>query len=438
MFTAAISKYEKSGHSVRDAIELSGAFDGITRGDSVFVKPNIVLWTMKAVYPKWGVITTSVVMEEVVACLSDLGVGQIIIGEGIITLDPDDKETPEDAFRKLGYYELQKRYGAEPLNIMERPFDKVEVADDMNLWISRDAREADKIVNVPVLKTHAQAKVSLAMKNIKGLLNMPSRKKCHATDPSRPLDYWISTLPGILPPAVAVIDGIYTLERGPSPEGKARRSDIIIASKDLLTADMVGASVLGHEPADVPSLFIAAEEAGRPVDLSDINVRGVAIESVASFHKYDFPYNENGTLHGKMEKMGIEGLSFRKFDSTLCTYCSLVNGAMLTAIMMAWKGEPWDNVEVLTGKVMDPEPGMNHTVLVGQCMCNRHKDNPDIKNAIMVPGCPPDPLEAGKALQRAGIDVNMAIFENIEPGLGFLMQKYTDKPEFEESFYTLV
>ena len=41
----------------------------------------------------------------------------------------------------------------------------------------------------------------------------------------------------------------------------------------------------------------------------------------------------------------------------MCTYCSLVNGLMLSAIRFAWKGEPWGDVEILNGKSMQPTPG---------------------------------------------------------------------------------
>ncbi len=436
-YKAAITQYSENNESIKKAIELSGAFNSIKAGDRVFVKPNIVLWTMKATFPKWGVITTSRVIEEIVSYLSDLKVGSIVIGEGIITFKEGDLETPRHAFESLGYNKIRERFGVEILNIFDRPFDRVKVDERLNLWVSKDARESDVIVDVPVLKTHAQAMVSLSMKNLKGLLNIASRKKCHSEDMDYPLDYWISSLPGIFPPIVSVIDGIYTLEKGPALDGKARRSEIVIASNDILTADMVGAKILGHEPSIVPHIALAAKKAGRPADLSDIEIMGESIDSLSSYHEYDFPYTDDEKLHRKMEKMGIQGLTYRKFDSTLCTYCSIVNGAIITAIMAAWKGEPWDNVEILTGKIMEPEPGNNKTVLLGQCMCSKHKDNPVIKETIEIPGCPPDPEKAAEALLKAGIDVNPAIFQNIEPGLGFMMQKYRDKPEFKEEFFTV-
>ena len=57
-----------------------------------------------------------------------------------------------------------------------------------------------------------------------------------------------------------------------------------------------------------------------------------------------------------MDKMGIQGLSYYKYDLSLCTYCSGMTRTILAAIAKAWKGEPWDDVEILSGKVMTPSP----------------------------------------------------------------------------------
>ena len=121
----------------------------------------------------------------------------------------------------------------------------------------------------------------------------------------------------------------------------------------------------------------------------------------------------------------------------MCTYCSGITGAVLTAISMAWKGQPWDDVEVLTGKQMSPRPGKKKTILLGQCMCKLHKDNPDIQEAIRVDGCPPDPKAVVAAFHQAGIAVDPNIIENYEQLPGFLMARYKDKPEFDEGFFRI-
>jgi hypothetical protein len=67
----------------------------------VFVKPNIVFWTRAVPFPKWGVITTTRVVEDMIVLLKERGIDDITIGEGMVTMTPGDLETPAHAFETL-------------------------------------------------------------------------------------------------------------------------------------------------------------------------------------------------------------------------------------------------------------------------------------------------------------------------------------------------
>jgi hypothetical protein len=136
--------------------------------------------------------------------------------------------------------------------------------------------------------------------------------------------------------------------------------------------------------------------------------------------------------------MGVKGLSYRKYDDTICTYCSGLSSVILMAIAMAWRGEPWDEIEILTGKVMKPTPGKRKTILIGNCMYKANRDDANIKEMIAAKGCPPDLKGILEALQRAGIDVSPAFFKDMDMAAGYFMKKYEGKPEFEESFFKIV
>jgi uncharacterized protein (DUF362 family) len=436
-FTAAIVRYEQPLESVRRAVELSRGLDRLPAGAKVFIKPNIVFWTRVVPFPKWGVITTSRVVEDLVVLLKERGIDDITIGEGTVTMNPKDTETPAHAFETLGYRQLTKRYGVKCLNVFERPFRKVDLEEGVHLQFSADFLDSDFIVDLPVLKTHNQAVVSLGIKNLKGVLNIASRKKCHSADPQKDLNYLIARLPERIPPVFALLDGIYTNERGPSFDGKIRRTNVLVASADLLSADLVGARVLGYEPAEVPHLVHAARNQGRPLDLSDIALTGEPLEAVASRHEYDFAYvsGESGTMPVPLAKEGLQGITYHKYDLSMCTYCSGINGLLLTAIRQAWKGRPWDEIEVLTGKMMKPTPGKKKTILIGQCIYEANKKDPNIREMIAVKGCPPKLEDLVQALQRAGIEANPGLFENYDQLPGFFLSRYQGRPEFDEAFF---
>jgi hypothetical protein len=184
----------------------------------------------------------------------------------------------------------------------------------------------------------------------------------------------------------------------------------------------------------------AAKKRSRPTDLSDIKIAGEELEHLAAYHEYDFKYaeNDNCTLPVPLARQGIEGVFYRKFDSTLCTYCALIYGLVLSAIRFAWKGDPFDDVEILTGKIMRPAKGKK-TILLGKCMCKANADHPDIKEAFKVKGCPPKPKDILRALQQAGIDADPNMFkkETIEQLPGFYLDRYKKRSEFDESFFRI-
>ncbi|MFP4452058.1 MAG: DUF362 domain-containing protein [Desulfobacterales bacterium] len=435
-YSTSVVRYEKPYESVKNAVELCGGLDHLPDKAKVFIKPNIVFWTRACEFPKWGVITTSRVIEDVVRLLKERGIDDITIGEGIVA-DPKDKQTPAHAFETLGYKKLGEKYGVKTVPIMERPFEKVDLGDGIELKFNTDIINSDFVVNLPAMKTHNQTIVSLGIKNLKGTIDIPSRKKCHSADPEKDLHYHIARLADKMPPMLTLIDGIYTVERGPAFDGKMHRSNLLAASADVFSADLAGARLLGYDPQTIPYLVHAAENRRRPADLSDIEILGEKIENVAAYHEWDFAYIREKTreLPVPLAKQGVDGLFYRKFDNTMCTYCTGLNGLVLTAIRAAWKGEPWDNVEVLTGKSMEPTPGMKATILLGQCMYKKNKDHPDIEKMIPVKGCPPDPKKVVKALHEAGIEADPVLFEQAEALPGFFMARYKDRPEFEESFF---
>ena len=80
----SIVRYEKPRESVRKAVELSQGLDHLPSKAKVFIKPNIVFWTRAVTFPKWGLITTSRVVEDMIILLKERGIDDISIGEGMV------------------------------------------------------------------------------------------------------------------------------------------------------------------------------------------------------------------------------------------------------------------------------------------------------------------------------------------------------------------
>jgi uncharacterized protein (DUF362 family) len=390
-------------------------------------------------YPKYGVVTTSRVVEDTIIALKDIGIKDITMGEGIVTSNPKDYELARHAFESLGYNQFKKKYGIEVINVFERPFEKINLGRDITLNFNIDAVNCDAIISLPVLKTHSEAKISLSLKNLKGLIDIPSRKKCHTPDTERDLNFYLARLSKKLPPVTTIIDGIFLNERGPGYDGQMKRSNILISSSDMFSADKVGAQILGYNPSDVLYMVQYAQENNRPIDLSDIEVIGKPIETLQGHYEYEFPYNEDGTNPIAFVKQGLKGISYRQYDNTTCTYCSMITSLLPIAITYAWDinhGKPWDDIEVLVGKRMNPTPGKKTTILLGQCMINKHRNNPVINEMIAIKGCPVKPENITKAFHQAGIKIPTDFFKNYDNISQFFGIPYKNRfNEFQESFF---
>jgi uncharacterized protein (DUF362 family) len=139
----SIVRYEKPLGSVRSAVDLSHGLDHLPSKANVFIKPNIVFWTRTTPFPKWGVVTTSRVVEDIIILLKERGIDEITIVEGITTYDPKDRETPAHAFETLGYNLLKKRYGVKTLNVFERAFTRLDLGAGVVLNFNTDILQSD-------------------------------------------------------------------------------------------------------------------------------------------------------------------------------------------------------------------------------------------------------------------------------------------------------
>jgi hypothetical protein len=240
-----------------------------------------------------------------------------------------------------------------------------------------------------------------------------------------------------LAPALTIIDGIYSLERGPLITGRAYRSNIIVASRDVVSADKVGATVLGIDPQAVPHIALAAGNRGRPLDLSDVDVRGeVDIKTALQPHAWEFEQNASGDLPLYFERAGIRGITYPQADTTMCTYCADFISYVIWGILGAKnREEPFDDIEILHGKSLPPTEGHRHTLLVGECQVKKNGANPAIDHCVRIRGCPPSRTGLVEAYAELGIELPDDFLEWMRTNSETHLKRYAGKPEFDDSFY---
>lgn len=428
MSVVAIVRFEDAYRSLRRALELCDGLANLKKNDKILLKPNLVSWDFELPFPPFGVVTTSAIVAALVKILKEEGYEHIAIGEGSL-MNP--KPMGRQIFKALGYEKLTERYGVELIDFNEGKFIEVDFGP-FKFSVAQRALEADKIINLPVLKTHNQCKVSLGIKNLKGTISRRSKTHCHGKDWE--LDHTFPLLAEKLPVALTIIDGIFVLEKGPGPTGKAYRKDLIIASTDILACDIVGAEIMGYNAGEIEHLRYFAQRNGRSTDLKDIVIRGEDIANHRQFIDYDWEWQEGDLGPAGFAKRGITGLAIRKYDSSLCTGCSGMYNPMLIMFMSAFQGKPFPNVEVITGKRQLAAPGFDYTVLFGKCVCDLNKNNPHIKKAIPLKGCPPSIKDLEKALREIGIHCNYQEYVNYRH---YIFNRYKKEHGFDLDLYSI-
>ncbi|MBE9514738.1 MAG: DUF362 domain-containing protein, partial [Chloroflexi bacterium] len=274
--TVSLVKFDGSLDSLRKAVELCHGFEKLDRNARVLIKPNICF--RHKMMPPYGMVTTTKIIDGVAQLLLEHGCRDISIGEGsIINIFDELEPYTKRGFRGTGIDKVAGKYGITMVDFNHGPFRELDLGG-VKVKIARTALETGFLINIPVLKTHFQTKVSLGFKNLKGCLSPDSKKRFHT---SKRLDALICLLNEAVKSDLVIIDGIYMLEKGPETlAGTAYRKDLIIASPDVFESDVVGATILGIDPARIDYLKEYAQRHGRSFDISGIQVEGEDVESL--------------------------------------------------------------------------------------------------------------------------------------------------------------
>jgi len=412
--TVSLVKFDGSLNSLRKAIRLCDGFEKLNKNDRVLIKPNNCF--RHKIMPPYGMVTTSKIVDGVVQLLLEYGCQDISIGEGAIIGIFDELEPyTKQGFRGTGIEKIAKKYGVKLIDFNEGAFHELDL-EGVKVQVSGAALDTGFLINVPVLKTHFQAKVSLGFKNLKGCLSKDSKRRFHI---SKRLDTLICLLNEAIKSDLVIIDGIYMLEKGPETlAGVAHRKDLIIASPDIFECDVVGATILGVDPAQVDYLREFAQRQGRSFDISAIQIKGEDIESLKE--QLEWRFEPDKELLGPAK---ITGISAPHPGQTLCSACGATLALALSIFGKDNPGMDFGGVELYYGLELKPagkregaRPSPTKVFLYGDCAIRSNKSlHRNVKeripsrfrnadscqlSAVSIEGCPPTLMKTLLVLTR--------------------------------------
>ncbi len=365
--------------SVAEAVDTCNGFAKLKRHYCVLLKPNICT-AQAGFFPPFGTVTTTSVIEGVVCALKDFGVNDISLGEGTV-LDELGTNTKQ-GFSWIDLNRLKKRYGIKLVDFNAGPHKKI-VIREVPMNIAEAVLKTDFFINLPVLKTHIAARVSLSGKNLKGCMSMASKKYFHGKKGT--LHYHISQLMEAIRQDLVIIDGIYVMDNGPDAStGTAHPKGILVASTDFLAADSVGTRILGSEPEEIEHLRIYAERNGRMDILKNEGAIEVVGERVSD-HSSFVPWQ---SVTGKdLKDSGHTGIEIKEIRNTVCSgcYANLTGPTLLLSALS--KNKDFNNLRIIVGKNIRDDRNSPRTFLFGNCAV---KENRNLDKAKKITGCPPN------------------------------------------------
>ncbi|MBW6490306.1 MAG: DUF362 domain-containing protein [Lentimicrobium sp.] len=133
---------------------------------------------------------------------------------------------------------------------------------------------SDVFINVPVLKHHSSASVTLAMKNLMGIVW--DRRYWHRND----LHQCIADMVSWRKPTLNVIDGYRVMMRN-GPRGVSEADVLnmkqLIVSADIVAADAAAALIFGSKPEDIPHIRIAHDMKLGNMQLDKLKINRIKI-----------------------------------------------------------------------------------------------------------------------------------------------------------------
>jgi sugar phosphate isomerase/epimerase/uncharacterized protein (DUF362 family) len=239
--------------------------------------------------------------------------------------------------------------------------------------------ECDVFINIPGLRTHALPKFSNGMKNLMGLLPDQATRLIHEFG----LDGSICDMNAYRPSDLVITEAVYTLEGNFPSEGSPVRTDTITVADNVVAADLLGARLLGIDPAEVFYLQEAIERGLGPASLEEVEILGQELETLGDW----------GIEQAPREPEPYQG-QHRLAIANACVSCrQALAGGLLASSHRPALAE-MEGVTVIAGN-QDEEPVVEgKALLYGNCAYRyRHLGQYE-------PGCPPLAGQVARGLEK--------------------------------------
>jgi len=364
--------------TVRAASLIGGVERVVGKGDRVLVKPNMV----GGLPPEVGETTHPEVVAAVLKSALDAGAKEAVVGESepYVPLEKLRRRFINRPFPQISetLYEQYKREvekaGGRFIDFNVDGWETVEVPDPVffeKVRVARALLDCDVFIGVPALKTHHLAGITVAIKNLYGVIPREDKRKYHRLDR---VEEAIVDLNQIRSSDMVIVDGTSTiLHWGMVDEYlETHQLNLTIAGFDPVAVDAVSSKVLGIDPRSLRFLSWAERKGLGTANLDEIEVVGMSIDEAYQ-----------GNMMTSVDYMNKRLSHVHLVNCGACTGCF---GRIATAVRRVDDSEMVEDAHILMGPEAKPLKDDGQVLLCGDCAIPTFYNELE---GIFIPGCPP-------------------------------------------------
>jgi uncharacterized protein (DUF362 family) len=251
------------------AIELMGGMNSfVKKGQTVVVKPNIGFPRV----PEVGATTNPLLVKTIIESCYAAGAKRVYVFDNVVTPTSGNARS---CYKLSGIEEAARTARGIVVPVDDFSYREVSIPGGKKLRtadVHSLILDCDVFINVPVLKHHSSAHLSIAMKNLMGVVK--NRMEYHLTG----LDQCIADFCLYRKPDLNIVDAYRVLmSQGPSGPSNPQYANVqmkktLLISRDIVAVDAAAAKIFGKEPENIGYIKIAHAQKTGNMNLKELKI----------------------------------------------------------------------------------------------------------------------------------------------------------------------
>ena len=320
----------KVDEAVSEGFRLLGGVTQFVRPEEkILLKPNLLARAL----PQKAITTHPAVFSAVCRALTEAGCSHISYGDS----PGNPTTTPDKAAEGSGITAAAEEFGLARADFASGsivPFPEGRTAK--SFYLCKGVQEADALINVCKMKTHALERITGAVKNLYGCITGVNKATGHAAYPNSDVfAEMLCDLNRCIGPRLHIMDGISAMEGNGPTSGTPTPMNVLLFSDDPVALDAVFCALIHLDPAEVPTCVHGQEFGLGVMDFGQIAVRTpegdlTVLEAQGKYGRKDFDVYRGTLQKGLLFKVMplLPFLQHRpKVDKRKCVACGICEEA---------------------------------------------------------------------------------------------------------------